>query len=211
MIDFIINANNLAKSFDGRNFLFKDITFTIANGESLVVTGINGSGKSTLLKIIAGVVTPSKGEVIYMSGNNKIESSNWHEHICFVSPYLNLYEEFTPLEHLQIFAEIQGIKYDEEFAKTNLEKVGIYKARKREIKKFSSGMKQRMKFALALQRPGQLFFMDEPTSNLDKEGIETVEKIFAEHISNGGAVLIASNEDREIKLCDKLIDIQQQN
>ncbi len=211
MIDFKISANKLAKSFDGRNFLFKDITFTIANGESLVVTGINGSGKSTLLKIIAGVVTPSKGEVIYMSGNDKIENSNWHEHICFVSPYLNLYEEFTPLEHLKIFAEIQGIKYDEEFAKTNLEKVGIYKARKREIKKFSSGMKQRMKFALALQRPGQLFFMDEPTSNLDKEGIETVESIFENHISNGGAVLIASNEDREIKLCDKSIDIQQQN
>ncbi len=208
MIKFNITACNVAKTFDGRNFLFSDISLQLSNGESLVVTGINGSGKSTLLKILAGVISPSKGEVTYETELGKIDKGSWHEHFCFVSPYLNLYEEFTPLEHLKIFAEIQGINYDEEMAKANLEKVGIYKARKREIKKFSSGMKQRMKFALALQRPGQLFFMDEPTSNLDKEGIETVEKIFAEHISNGGAVLIASNEDREIKLCDKAIAIQ---
>ncbi len=208
MIDFSIKASQVAKTFDGRNFLFKDVDFELSNKDSLVVTGINGSGKSTLLKIIAGVITPSKGTVEYKVQDKSIDKSNWHEHISFVAPYLNLYEEFTPLEHLKLFAEIQGIKFDEESAKANLEKVGIYKARKKEIKKFSSGMKQRMKFALAMQSPGQLFFMDEPTSNLDKEGIETVEAIFEDHIANGGAVLIASNEDREIKLCDKMIDIQ---
>ncbi len=208
MTNFIINISKVAKTFDGRNFLFKDVDFEISNGKSLVVTGINGSGKSTLLKIIAGIITPSKGAVKYTVDDKEVEKGNWHEHISFVSPYLNLYEEFTPLEHLSLFADIQGIKYNPELAKLNLEKVGIYKARKKEIKKFSSGMKQRMKFALALQNPSKLFFMDEPTSNLDKEGIETVEKIFDEHISKGGAVLIASNEDREIKLCDKMIDIQ---
>lgn len=208
MTNFSIKASQVAKTFDGRNFLFKEIDFQLSNNDSLVVTGINGSGKSTLLKIIAGVITPSKGKITYDLEDKSIDRSNWHDHISFVAPYLNLYEEFTPLEHLRLFADIRGIKYDEDSALADLDKLGIYEARKKEIKKFSSGMKQRMKFAIAMQKPGKLFFMDEPTSNLDKEGIQTVENIFEEHISKGGAVLIASNEDREIKLCNKMIDIQ---
>jgi heme exporter protein A len=175
------------------------LSFT--NGDIIAITGANGSGKSTLLKVMTGVLSFSSGNINITKDSLDIHVSDLKEDIAMVSPYLNLYEEFTPFEHYKISADLRGIKFDIDKLDKQLQLFKLRPHKNSPIRNFSSGMKQRMKFILALQSNPTILFLDEPTSNLDADGIESINKIIIEHAANGGAVIIATNEEREKSLC----------
>ncbi|GJQ62788.1 MAG: heme ABC exporter ATP-binding protein CcmA [Melioribacteraceae bacterium] len=207
MIDFSSQINGVTQIF-GRRLIFKDINYSFAPGCIYGISGKNGSGKSTLSKIILGLISPTRGKVIHKSEGKEIIPEKLHDHIGFVSPYLFLYDEFTAWENILFFQKIRGIEPDIEKSKFLFEQFGIYDRRNDLLKGYSSGMKQRIKFIFALiHSPGLLLF-DEPTSNLDTAGKDTVYKIIEES-GRERIVIIASNESTDLGLCTKTLDVEQ--
>ena len=198
-----LHAKNLTKTFN-RKPIFKDISFEFSHGDSIAITGRNGSGKSTLIKIIANVLNPSSGEISISGGEKKIERDDYYKYIGFVSPYLNLYDEFTGYENLLITSKIRGSSTD----KINdiLKRVGLFERRIDLLSIYSSGMKQRLKLAFAVLHSPDILLLDEPTSNLDKEGIGIVTE-FANEQKEKGILIIATNDEYEKSLCTKEINI----
>lgn len=202
MDKFKLEAKGISKYFNRGAFIFKNIDLSIENNSAIALTGYNGSGKSTFLKIIAGVLKPSKGAISLTINGDKIQNTEIYRHISLVAPYLNVYEEFTSFEILEIMANIRGIDYKKDKSKALLEQLNIIRAANQPINTYSSGMKQRLKFALALQNNPEILFLDEPGTNLDNDGLEIVKEFIVNHVNSGGAAIIASNDKRETDFCN---------
>lgn len=207
MIDFTYEVSNLSKYFIRKHSIFNNLSLSFSNGDVIAVTGSNGSGKSTLLKVLTGVLSYSSGNIKITSSGKEVGITNIKDDIALVAPYLNLYEEFTPIEHNKVSADLRGIKVDLERFNELLASFKLSPHKNSPIRNFSSGMKQRMKFILAMQSNPTILFLDEPTSNLDLEGIETVNQIIKSHSARGGAVVIATNEEREKALCSNCYEV----
>lgn len=207
MKEFQFTANKISKYFNRGVFIFKNVDLNIENNSAIALTGYNGSGKSTFLKIIAGVLRPSRGEINLSVEGKKIPNDSIYRHISLVAPYLNIYEEFSALEILEKMAKIRGIEITKKDSLALLDKLNILRAANQPINTYSSGMKQRIKFALALQNKPEILYLDEPGTNLDNEGLQTVKSIIKEHIDNGGATIIASNDTRETDFCNSELKI----
>ena len=135
------------------------------------------------------------------------ELEEFKHHIGFVSPYLNLYDEFTALENLQFLSSIRGtLQLNENRIKELLTRVGLWTRRDDFVGTFSSGMKQRLKYAFALLHEPAVLILDEPTSNLDAEGIEVVEHIIQEQ-KKSNILIIATNNNEEASSCDQQIQL----
>ena len=206
MSDHSVQSLSLTKSF-GRRLIFKEINFVWERNGIFGISGPNGSGKSTLVKIIAGLISPTKGKIIHKNSDTEIIPEKLHDHIGFVSPYLVLYEEFSAWENLEIFAKIRGIELDKERVKNLLEEFLIYNRRNDLVKTYSSGMKQRLKFVFALMHLPEVLIFDEPTSNLDEEGKKVVYDIIKDEGKNR-IVIIASNEKSDLEFCDEVLFLE---
>ncbi len=206
MNNFSVQAESLSKTF-GRRLIFSGLSFGFDKSGVYGISGPNGSGKSTLVKIIAGIISPSKGKVKHKAEGKEIPPEKLHNYIGFVSPYLILYEEFTALENLELFADIRDVPFNKERVDYLLKVFLLYDRKDDLVKTYSSGMKQRMKFIFALMHSPRLLILDEPTSNLDDEGKESVYKIVRE-AGQDSIVLIASNEKTDLELCSERIVIQ---
>lgn len=202
-----INLESLSKKVSASELLFKNMNYSINAGEVIAITGPNGSGKSTLLKILAGVMKPTDGKITVNINNQDINIDNFYKYFGFVAPYLNLYEEFNPIEHLRVICKMRNIKFSNEIAMNYLAQFNLQEHYLKPIKAFSSGMKQRMKLILAILNQPSILFLDEPFSNLDEEGISNFEKIIDDFHNRDNVIFIASNDEREISLSNKKINI----
>jgi len=207
MSNYSVEALEINKTF-GRRLIFNEVNFLFEEKGTFGISGPNGSGKSTLVKIIAGLISPTNGKIKHTNSNNEVIPEQLHNHIGFVSPYLVLYEEFSAWENLDYFARIRGVNFNEEGVNDLLKKFLLYNRKDDLVKTYSSGMKQRMKFIFALMHSPELLILDEPTSNLDKEGKNSVYNIVSEEAENS-IVVIASNEQGDLDLCDKIIDLEE--
>lgn len=194
----------------GARRVFSPIEAAFASGETGVFTGANGAGKSTLFRIVAGLLQPSGGSVQVVRGAESLDALARRAHIGYVSPDLTLYRELTGAENLQFFSELQGKELRKSELAEMLAEVGL-KGRGRDlVGAYSSGMRQRLKYAFALLNAPPILLLDEPTANLDVAGVEMVERIIArqrEH-PQGGITLIATNEPRELDWGDRLIRLE---
>jgi len=206
MTNYSVEAIDLNKSF-GRRLIFNDLQFKFDKSGVYGISGPNGSGKSTLVKIIAGIIGSSKGKIIHKLNDKEIIEEHLHDHIGFVSPYLVLYEEFSTYENLNLFAEIRGISFNKERVDYLLNKFLLFKRKDDLLKTYSSGMKQRVKFIFALMHSPQLLILDEPTSNLDDEGKNSVYELVKEEGQNN-IVLIASNEKHDLEVCSDIVYLE---
>lgn len=206
MSNFSVRAESLSKSF-GRRHIFAGLDFKFDKYGIYGISGPNGSGKSTLVKIIAGLISPTKGTVKHILEENEIPPEKLHNHIGFVSPYLVLYEEFSAWENLDLFARIRNVPFNIEKIEYLLKVFLLFERKDDLVKTYSSGMKQRMKFIFAMMHSPRLLIFDEPTSNLDEEGKASVYRIVREQ-GNDSIVLIASNERTDLELCSETIVIQ---
>jgi len=200
-----IIASDLGKSYNGYEFIFRNLNFEIYNGDVFGILGPNGSGKSTLLKILAKAVIPTEGTSKILVDGAEIEFERQRTIQGFVSPYLVLFEEFKPLEHFEIFAKILGIEFNITKALELLDFFNLSNAANKTIKEFSSGMKQRVKYILAFLLDPLILFLDEPFTNLDEIGISRVIEYLEHHKKAGRITVIATNDEREANLCNKSI------
>ena len=201
-----IIVNGLSKDFN-RSAVFKDISFSLSSPASLSITGRNGAGKSTLSKILAGLLSSTHGTIAYSVHGRQIGIEDFKHHIGFVSPYLNLYDEFTALENLQILSSIRTTaRRNDERIKELLMLVGLWNRRDDVVGTYSSGMKQRLKYAFALLHNPAILILDEPTSNLDAEGIDVIKQIIVEQ-KKENILIIATNDKEEAHWCAQQIQI----
>jgi len=169
----------LGKRF-GPRWLFRELSFDLGVGDSLVVTGPNGCGKSTLLRILAGLDAQTEGTV-------------QRAKVGYSALDLALYPALTPLEHLNLAAQMRGVEARSEEL---LDLVRLSGAKDRPAEKLSSGMRGRLKLALSVQAKPELLLLDEPGVALDEEG----QRVVAEIVDNQrktGAVILATNDERE--------------
>jgi heme exporter protein A len=202
-----LTASNISMSYEGRSKIFSDINLELTNNNSVAITGKNGSGKTTFLKILAGVLTPNSGKIELNNDEILIPENQYYLHIGLVSPYLNLYDEFTANEHLILIEKLKNKKFNPEQADNLFANFFLTKRRNEPVKSFSSGMLQRLKYILAFLTEPQILFLDEPFTNLDEQGILAVIDLAEQFISDGGIMVIATNEKREKELCKRELSI----
>lgn len=197
-----ISVTDAGKRFN-RDWIFRGIRMEFSSGKKYAITGHNGSGKSTLLQCIAGSMLLSEGKIEYSDDNQILEAENWHLELSIAAPYLELIEEMTAMEFLSFHQAFKPLKSAVD-ASMLLETVGLGKAANKQIRYFSSGMKQRLKLGQAFFSDTQILFLDEPCSNLDRQGTEIYHKLMAEH-TDDRLVLICSNDENEYRTCDETI------
>lgn len=203
--NYSLQADAITKTF-GRRLIFRKVSFSYDLPGVYGIAGINGSGKSTLVKIIAGIISPSKGKVLHKSDGKEIIPEKLHNYIGFVSPYLVLYDEFSAEENLKFFSKIRGVDYNKGKIEDLMKSFLLYERKDDNVKTYSSGMKQRLKFIFALMHSPQLIVLDEPTSNLDSAGKEIVYNIISEEAKNN-IVIVASNEESDLALCADILQL----
>ncbi|MCU0452283.1 MAG: ABC transporter ATP-binding protein [Bacteroidetes bacterium] len=201
-----LKLTDLQKRYNRRT-IFQQIGADVTGPGSLAIVGRNGSGKSTLAKIIAGVLSPTSGSVHLEVGGSEIKREVRHRSIGFVAPYLTLYDEFTAVENIVILESMRnGRAPAQADVEAWLEEMGLAARRHERVGTFSSGMKQRVKYATALIHRPALLILDEPTANLDEDGARFVEKV-VQRQSGSGIVVVATNESHEAAWCRSRIEL----
>lgn len=188
----------------GTRTIFEGISAAARDGETLVIAGANGSGKSTLARIIAGLLTPSAGSAALHFHGQPLDTAQRRQILGLVAPDLTLYGDLTAAENLQFFARLRGLRLERQELIALLEKVGLKGRGRDPVRAYSSGMRQRLKYAFALLHQPPLLILDEPTANLDAQGTAMVESIVAEQ-KERGLLIIATNEARERAWGDHLL------
>ncbi|MGA9408170.1 MAG: ABC transporter ATP-binding protein [Bacteroidota bacterium] len=202
----LLSVESLSKAFN-RRIIFDHITFSLEEHQSIAITGKNGSGKSTLAKIVCGVLSPSGGKIFCSIDGTTILTEKMYQHVGFVSPYITMYEEFSGIENLAVFSRIRGLRGDVIEGSENLLKTfGLYERRNDEVRTYSSGMKQRLKYAAALLHRPEILVLDEPTANLDEEGIEVVRGTMRDQIENG-ILIVATNDKEDLRFTADSIEL----
>lgn len=156
--------------------IFKQVNLVLETGEKMVVLGSNGSGKSTLLKVISSAMMPSTGVVKYIKNGETINRDKRYIEVSFCAPYIDLIEDLTLSEHIEFQAKFKP--FQQNLTTADVEEILFLKRfAHRPIKTYSSGMKQRVRLALAILADAPLLLLDEPTSNLDEEGKNWYKKL----------------------------------
>ena len=202
----ILKIESLRKAFN-RKTVFSDITFEIRSGQSIAVIGRNGSGKSTLVKILAGVLSATSGNVLLNCRDRTVPAEERHTHVGFVSPYLQLYEEFSALENLRLASALRGDTYDASRGHMLLDMVVLSSGNNDPVRTYSSGMKQRLKYAFALLNEPPILILDEPTANLDSDGIGMVRRVMEEQRTKG-ILIIATSDDDDVRYVDGTVSVE---
>jgi ABC-type multidrug transport system ATPase subunit len=193
-----IVTENLGKRFN-REWVFRNLNYQFNSGNCYVVTGPNGSGKSTLMQVLWGQMQPSAGTVNY-SG---INPADVFRSVAIATPYMDLIEEFALIEMIHFHFKFKKCRLPIEQVIVNAE---LESSRLKPVSTFSSGMKQRLKLALAFYSDCQFLFLDEPCTNLDKRSVEWYHKNL-EQIPSESLIFIASNQEIEYPSSASKIDI----
>ncbi len=188
-----------------REWIFRGLTYEFTGTDAYALTGNNGSGKSTLLQIIAGAVQHSEGKVDFINAAGNIAAEHHHQFLSIAAPYLELPEEMTLIEFLEFHHSFKSF-LSSFTAKSIIHLLGLEKARNKQLRNFSSGMKQRVKLAQAILSDVPVVLLDEPCTNLDAEGISLYHKLINDYCGNR-LVIVSSNDEVEYRFCNHKLSI----
>lgn len=199
-----ISLNQIGKRFN-REWIFRNFVGAFSHEHTYAIVGPNGSGKSTLLQIIAGAVAHSEGKIEYELRGQTISAENIFQHISWASPAMELIEEFTATEMLTFHQQFKPLFKDISIEEM-LSVVNLSAAANKQIRFYSSGMKQRVKLLQALMSDVPCVLLDEPCMNLDKTGIELYQSLVAK-FRKDRLIIVSSNDPQEYFFCDKEVNI----
>lgn len=200
-----LSAEGLTRRFGYRR-VFDGLQFECSAGESLCIAGPNGSGKSTLLRIIAGLLAPTSGEVRLLVQGKPADEAVRRSLTRLVSPEANLYDELSGFENLGFLCSVSGRSCTRSEMGEVLDRVGLRDRGKDLFGAYSSGMKQRLKYAASLLSSPPVLLLDEPTANLDEVGKEMVYGVMLEQLKNG-LLIFATNEEDELRFGGKFVQL----
>lgn len=211
-----ILLSDVGKRFN-REWIFRHVNYSFESGVHYAITGPNGSGKSTLLQVIAGAIDYSEGKVEMTDDNLQLteknqpstvishQSTSFYQHLSFCAPYFDLIEEMTLTEFLHFHFQFKNLLTGFTI-KRIIEVLGLEKAAHKQIRYFSSGMKQRVKLSQAIFADVPVVFLDEPCTNLDESGIAQYQQLIADYCNNR-LVIVSSNDKQEYGFCKEVLRI----
>ncbi len=203
-MNYRITLQNIGRRFN-RDWIFRGVDHTFISGNIYAILGPNGSGKSTLLQVLNGSLSPSAGKIEYFYEDKPVEIDAVYEYLSLAAPYLELIEEFSLAEmidfHFKFKSYKTGITKDEV-----IDLLALPGSKNKLIRYFSSGMKQRLKLALAFCADTPMLMLDEPTSNLDTQGVDWYLNLVQKFAQNR-LTIICSNQEHEYSFCDEQLNI----
>lgn len=206
-----IKLTNTGKRYN-REWIFRHVDYEFSLRRSYAITGPNGSGKSTLLQVIAGAVQHNEGVIEYNDTGYRIPDKknpvtvpgiDAYKYISIATPYLELIEEMTAFEFLDFHSTFKT--FTKSIAEM-LAELSLEKAANKQIRYFSSGMKQRLKLAQAFFSNNPVLLLDEPTTNLDSDGIALYHHLVNKY-AREKLVIVSSNDKQEYSFCEEAISI----
>ncbi|MGV8877945.1 MAG: ABC transporter ATP-binding protein [Sphingobacteriaceae bacterium] len=201
-----IILENIGRRFN-RDWIFRNIDYVFENRGTYAVLGANGSGKSTLLQVLSGSLAPSSGKLSYHYKGIIIDVEVVFEQFAMAAPYMELIEEFTLEEMIDFHFCFKRFRPEMD-RKGVIELLGMNSNKGKLIKYFSSGMKQRAKLALAFCSDTPMLLLDEPTANLDVQGVAWYLDLIATFAKNR-LTIICSNQQHEFEFCEHQLNIQE--
>lgn len=199
-----ISVSDAGKRFN-REWIFRKFSYLFDTGNAYAITGPNGSGKSTLLQVIAGAVAASEGKIDYQIFNKIQDPDTAFRNISIAAPYLEVIEEMTITEFLDFHQQFKPFLPELEIQQI-IDTVGLKKAAHKQIRYYSSGMKQRVKLAQAIFSNTPCLLLDEPCTNLDTEGISLYQSLIEKYCT-GRLIIVSSNDQQEYGFCNKELRI----
>ena len=200
---FTLTLDGVSKAY-GRRRICLDVSLELKIGDRLAVVGPNGSGKTTFLKLLCGLLRPDHGVIHYTNDGVAEDRLTWYRFVGLVAPDLALYDELTALENLRFLSRVGGWPKADAELRSLLVEVGLEEREHDLVVTFSSGMKQRLKYAAALVKNPPLLLLDEPTANLDEAGVAMFGRMINTYRSRGICVM-ATNDPKEAELAERQI------
>ena len=199
-----IELENVSKRYR-LEWIFKKVNLSFLPNEQYAITGPNGSGKSTLLKVLSGHLSPSKGKIRFFDQEKPIDANEVYLQVSYAAPYIELLEEFTLTEAIDLHGKFKSF-VNQLQTKDLIDILGFQKSKNKPIRHFSSGMKQRLKLVLSICSDTALLLLDEPTTNLDAQGINWYRQLIDTYAKER-LVVIASNVDVDFDFCQHQVNI----
>ncbi len=199
-----LSLTDAGKRFN-RDWIFRHFTYTFETGTAYAITGPNGSGKSTLLQVLSGGMMLNEGNMQWVMDNEQVANETIYKQVSICAPYLEVVEEMTLLEFLDFH---HGFKPFLPGVTTNsiITALGLEKAAGKQIRYYSSGMKQRVKLAQCIFSDTAIVLLDEPCTNLDAAGIKLYHFLIDSYCKDR-LVLVSSNDEVEYRFCTEKINI----
>jgi len=214
----VLEAKQLSRSFDEAErqlVIINNLNLSVAAGERLAIIGSSGSGKSTLLNLLAGLDTPTTGEVVIggesisqLSENRRAELRN--SQLGFVFQFHHLLPEFSALENIAIPQLLAGVSVHDAQKRANylLDQVGLSSRAQHKPAKLSGGERQRVAIARALANTPACVLMDEPTGNLDPHTAQDVEHYLLKlNQEQGVAQIVVTHDHALAKRMDRVLEL----
>ena len=197
-----ITLSDAGKRFN-REWIFRHVNYSFESGTQYAITGPNGSGKSTLLQVIAGMIDSSEGVIEFTDNSQRSTTNDFYQHLSFSAPYFDLIEELTLTEFLQFHFQFKKLLPGFTVEKI-IEVLGLQNADQKQIRYFSSGMKQRVKLAQAIFADVPVILLDEPCTNLDESGIAQYQQLIVDYCNNR-LIIVSSNDKQEYGFCKEVV------
>ena len=203
-----ITLENIGKRFN-KEWIFRNVSYEFSDSNKYAILGTNGSGKSTLLQIIAGAVSPSEGSVNYVAPTLTGEDAQSpFRDLGLAAPYLELPEEMTWAEAVKFHGKFKkfspALKGEEDVISVS----GLANSANKEIRNFSSGMKQRARLALAILSDTPLLLLDEPSTNLDANAVKWYQNLISEFAKERMVIVCSNYNKEEYSFCGKELTLK---
>lgn len=199
-----IKMSKAGKRFN-REWIFRNADLEFNSSTSYAITGPNGSGKSTMLQCIGGMLQLSEGGIQYEISDKPLSNEEVYKQISFCAPYLDVIEEMTLIEFLQFHNQFKSFINNFSIEQI-VEQIGLNAAINKQIRFYSSGMKQRVKLAQAVFSDCSIVLLDEPCSNLDAKGIELYHSLIEKYCKER-LVIVCSNDEVEYSFTTERISV----
>lgn len=198
-------VTHIKKSYQrGKKLVLQDVSFTADAGQCIGILGENGSGKSTLLSILAGAQKPDTGTLLYRGKTLLPGSQEARQCIGYVPQENPLIEELSAYDNLRLWYCDAPLSLERELEEGVLAMLGIPEFLNVRVSRMSGGMKKRLSIGCAIARDPQILLLDEPGAALDLICKERISVYLKSCMAQGKILLLATHEEREIELCDKL-------
>lgn len=189
----MLSAKSLFCERDER-VLFKDLDFSVSEGQVLQIKGSNGSGKTTLLRILCGLNDAYEGEIFWYGEPIEERVEEYFGSLAYIGHRVGVNKVLTPVENLRWTCSLQQLIEDEALYAA-LAKVGLRGFEESQCFTLSAGQQQRVSLSRLLISKARLWILDEPFTTLDANGVKQLEALLREHADNGGAVLVTTHHN----------------